>query len=152
MVDDSHIKAFAIMIQLCKTNKLNKIFVTTLLKMMGRFPPGTGVKINAENSTRIRDGIVSDINPKDVDEPKIKILTKDDKDIKDPDGYVLTKESNMYFIESREKRKFSLVNYVIQHNGGEGDKIKYYWKPNKGLGNRFSEEIIWKQSQYSKTI
>ena len=147
VVENSHIKAYDIMIQLAKDKKINPIFTSRLLSMMGKFPLGTGLYFFDQDNKSIDKVIVTRTNPENPNEPITKRTLKKFKKVNESEELIISQKSNLYFKEIRRKFDINKTNFRVQFNEGD-ENLKFYWKPNESLKHgHIDEDKVWEKKQ-----
>ena len=77
-------------------------FIDAFLKMVGRFPLGSGLYVIQQSTGEIERAIVSSLYPDDHDEPIVKIITRRQIQFLSQAEVVVSKATNLYFEESRK--------------------------------------------------
>lgn len=79
----------------------NQKYVDLFLKMVGRFPLGSGIFMIAKENNVIERAIVSSLYPQNVDEPICKQITKNQIQSLNQTEVIVSKHANIFFESSR---------------------------------------------------
>jgi hypothetical protein len=146
-----HIKAYDMMEQQAKENKINPYYCTQLLAMMGRFPIGSGVyftdlrRLNNDYGT-IAKAIVIGINPAKADEPIVRRVTTNYKYRIDSNYGTIARSSNLFFPEARVPELFTdklKVRFQTQFKSADNDLL-FSFRANDAFRTlSISETKLW---------
>ncbi len=82
-------------------------YVDYFLKMVGRFPLGSGIYFVQQESGEIERAIVSSLFPPNVDEPVCKQITRRQIQFLSHKEIIVSKQSNFFFDSSRKKSHYN---------------------------------------------
>jgi hypothetical protein len=121
------------------SSEISKVFID----IVGQFPLGYGITyiprdLNGEELELYEYAIVSRLNPKNIDEPVCRLVTKNLIFLPHGKTAVIAKERNLHFPEARKKlikidpKRLAEILQKLSHNYQAGDyksTIPYLWEP-----------------------
>lgn len=149
-IHDLNVHAYQVLQNRANDGKINHLFTNRLLKIMGKFPIGTGIHYYdtqcPSKSKCLEKGIVTRIYPESHNKPVIKqlsskgILVKDISNIK-KENFVVKKENNLFY--SINSFPFEITrNYIVQ-NQGKDKKFPLTWNPDNSIAHTIDIGQIW---------
>lgn len=123
--------------------KADKIYkaehVDCFLKMVGRFPLGAGIYVIQQESGEIERAIVSSLYPSEPDEPVCKLITRRQLQFISQAEVVVSKESNLFFEESRRASHYEPDFFQARYKG------KFTWNATDVWDNQVPAIQFWKK-------
>ncbi|MEC8233236.1 MAG: hypothetical protein VX061_17555 [Pseudomonadota bacterium] len=113
--------------------------VNAFLKMVGRFPLGSGLYVIQQESGQIEKAIVSSLYPVDVDEPICKIITRRQIQFLSQAEFIISKKSNLFFQECRNESHYDLEFFHLRY------KNEYTWNATDVWENQVPAIEFWKR-------
>ena len=114
-------------------------FCVPFLKMVGRFPLGSGVYFISKETGTVEKGIVSSLFPVNPEEPYIKQVTRYQIQSLNQSEIVVNKSTNIYFARSRENSGFG-ENFFKQRY-----QAPYVWNANEVWEVQVPALVFWKK-------
>lgn len=113
--------------------------VNAFLKMVGRFPLGSGLLVIQQESGEIEKAIVSSLYPENVDEPICKIITRRQIQFLSQSEFIVSKASNLFFKESRAKSHYDAEFFYLRY------KDEFTWNATDVWENQVPAIEFWKR-------
>lgn len=119
--------------------------VSCFLKMVGRFPLGSGIYFIQEESGEIERAIVSSLYPFNVEEPICKQITRRQIQFLSQSEVVVSKKSNLFYAQSREKSHYEPEFLTARYHGD------FTWNAADLWESQISSLAFWKKDGVRKT-
>ncbi|EPJ45613.1 MAG: hypothetical protein OFPII_26280 [Osedax symbiont Rs1] len=143
-----HIKAYDMLRQQAVDKRLNPLYTQTLLAMMGRFPIGSGVYFidSQRHGGTIDKALVVGLNPRNPDEPIVKRVTTNYRNMIDSVSGVVAKNINLFFVQARGDENFTRqlkIRFNTQFKNEE-DGLLFSFRANDSFRTlAISESKLW---------
>ncbi len=143
-----HIKAYDMMRQQAADKLLNPLYTKTLLAMMGRFPIGSGIYFidSQRHGGTVDKALVVGLNPRNPDEPIVKRVTTNYRNMIDSVSGTVAKNINLFFVQARSDENFTRqlkIRFNTQFKNEE-DGLLFSFRANDSFRTlAISESKLW---------
>jgi hypothetical protein len=122
-----------------KNGEYNPNFCALFLRMVGRFPIGSGIYFISKETGMIEKGIVSSLFPQNPESPFVKQITRNQLQSLSQTEVIVCKDSNIYFQFVRENSEFDESYFDTRYNA------PYVWNANEVWEVQIPALVFWKK-------
>jgi hypothetical protein len=132
-------RAYDILKDGMKNGEYNPNFCALFLRMVGRFPIGSGIYFISKETGMIEKGIVSSLFPQNPESPFVKQITRNQLQSLSQTEVIVCKDSNIYFQFVRENSEFDESYFDTRYNA------PYVWNANEVWEVQIPALVFWKK-------
>jgi hypothetical protein len=132
-------RAFDILKDGMKSGEYNPNFCALFLRMVGRFPIGSGIYFFSKETGMIEKGIVSSLFPRNPESPFVKQITRNQLQSLNQTEVIVSKNTNIYFQSVRDDSEFDDSYFQTRYNP------PYVWNANEVWEVQIPALIFWKK-------
>ena len=115
------------------------LYAKLFLKIIGKFPVGSGIFFISNESGRIERAIVSSLYPRNVENPVCKQVTRNEIQALSKHEVIVSKATNVFYEDVRENSEFSDEFYQLRFNN------EYTWNANTLWEVQIPAITFWKK-------
>ncbi|MCF6458938.1 hypothetical protein [Pseudoalteromonas sp. MMG024] len=127
-----------------KQGEYNANFCALFLRMVGRFPLGSGVYFISHETEQIEKGIVSSLFPKNPEEPYVKQITRNHIQSLSQTEVLVVRSTNIYFESTRDNSGLEEVVFTQRY------QPPYVWNANEVWEVQVPALVFWKKDGTTK--
>ena len=122
-----------------KQSEYNGNFCALFLRMVGRFPLGSGIYFISHETGNIEKGIVSSLYPRNPEEPYVKQITRNQIQSLSQTEVIVSKNTNIFFAVVRQESEFDDQYFEARFNSN------YVWNANEVWEVQVPALTFWKK-------
>jgi hypothetical protein len=132
-------RAYDILKDGMKQGEYNANFYALFLRMVGRFPLGSGIYFISNDTEQIEKGIVSSLFPKNPEEPYVKQITRNHIQSLSQSEVLVVRSTNIYFDSTRENSGIDEAIFTQRY------QPPYVWNANEVWEVQVPALVFWKK-------
>jgi len=132
-------RAYDILKDGMKQGEYNANFCALFLRMVGRFPLGSGIYFISNDTEQIEKGIVSSLFPKNSEEPYVKQITRNHIQSLSQSEVLVVRSTNIYFDSTRENSGVDEAIFTQRY------QPPYVWNANEVWEVQVPALVFWKK-------